>query len=300
MIVTEAVTRRAADIAVKCHHLASGGRADRHRDVEQPVGETEVHHLARDIGMAAVDARAAEHLHIGGNHGEERVFGRCQNLRARIDLDPRSRTGRACKGKIAAEFGEILEAGVSRVERRQHQRADIEGRGAANQQPGGRIEGDEAARNRRARDVLELRDHRPVDHRNIAVGGRQDAVEHREIGGRGRLKDCGVAGRQEIERVAGCILGRNPVDHHSVREHVDLVDIGGDGVDLGRAEHHRAIGIDCLRLGLLRRDGQCQRQCRAAAAQQKARTAPVQVNHLNTSTGTGGQSAKTGSAHRPW
>ena len=102
VIVARPGARRAADIAVDRHHLAGRRRADRDHDVEQTIREAEIDHLARDIGMAAVDPRRAQHFDIGRDHREIGVFRRRKNLGAGIDLDTRGRSCGAGEGRNAA------------------------------------------------------------------------------------------------------------------------------------------------------------------------------------------------------
>ena len=125
--------RRAADGAADRHHLVPRSSADRNLDVEQPVRETEVHHLARDIGVAAVDPRDPAHLDIGGDHREVGILRQRGNLRAGADQYPRGRSGRTDERKVAA-VGEVGKARRRGVERGQQQASDIERRGAADQQ----------------------------------------------------------------------------------------------------------------------------------------------------------------------
>ena len=299
VVVGAPVARRAADIAVELHHRAAGRRADRDRDVEQPVGQAEVHHLARDIGMTAVDPRRAQHLHIGRNHREERVFRQRADLRAGADPDLRGRARCALQRHVAAGGGEALEARHRRFERGQHQAAHIEHRIVADQDAGGRIERHEPARHlRAAHRIGHARQHRAVDDRDIAVGGGQDAVEHREIGELPVLEQGRGVRRQEIERVAVAVLDRSPVDHRRGRGDVHRGLPRRGRIDRGAATDDIARGIDRLRARCLGGQREGQRQCRAAAADQQARTVPDGVRHLSISTGTGGRSAKTGSAHR--
>ena len=289
VVVAHAVAGRAADGAIDRHHLAACRRADRNRDVEQPVRKTEVHHLARDKGMAAVDERGAAHFDVGGDHREKGVFGRGEDLRARIDQDTRRRTRCPDHCHVAAQR-KVLERGWLNIQRGEQQAADIEGGGAADQDSGRRIERHHPGRRAEAVAVDEARQHFAIDGHDIVVGGRQNPVQHRKVGNLRVAEFRARTGGDEIERVAVHILVRRPVDHHGLGDEIDPCLPRPRIADRSAAEHHCAVSLDALCGGLIGRKHKRERQRGAGTAAHQARTVADRVGHLNTSTAAGGRS----------
>ena len=290
MVVAGTRARRTADITVDIHRVGNAG-ADRDDNIEQAVVDGEVDLLRSNVGMAAVDLHITEHVDPGCSRDHESVFGRDDDVRARADRDPGRCAGLADQVERPGPDGKVVEAGKVGVQRSQHQPADIEHRGRTDQKAGGGVECHETAgREDPGKRTLEARDHRPVHHNDVAVGGRQNPVQHRESALIGRIEERGnVARRQEIERIAGDVLIGRPVNHRSRSGDFDQVSPGRTAVDVRVALDHVGRRLECLRGRPLRCQRQRHSQRGGTASKQQLRAIFANYGHVRNSREAGGR-----------